>query len=84
MIILAIESSCDETGVGIARLDDDGTVTLWGTPVSHFDARSARGHGVALVQQHFTLVPAMTVAEPSFSTRTRISSVGRPPAPSMK
>lgn len=28
MIILAIESSCDETGVGIAELDDDGTVTL--------------------------------------------------------
>jgi N6-L-threonylcarbamoyladenine synthase len=26
--ILAIESSCDETGVGIARLDNDGTVTL--------------------------------------------------------
>jgi N6-L-threonylcarbamoyladenine synthase len=26
--ILAIETSCDETGVGIARLDDDGTVTL--------------------------------------------------------
>ena len=27
-IVLAIETSCDETGVGIARLDDDGTVTL--------------------------------------------------------
>ncbi|HUH71258.1 MAG TPA: tRNA (adenosine(37)-N6)-threonylcarbamoyltransferase complex transferase subunit TsaD [Mycobacterium sp.] len=27
-IILAIETSCDETGVGIARLDTDGTVTL--------------------------------------------------------
>ncbi|WP_428342167.1 tRNA (adenosine(37)-N6)-threonylcarbamoyltransferase complex transferase subunit TsaD [Mycobacterium sp.] len=26
--ILAIETSCDETGVGIARLNDDGTVTL--------------------------------------------------------
>jgi N6-L-threonylcarbamoyladenine synthase len=26
--ILAIETSCDETGVGIARLDGDGTVTL--------------------------------------------------------
>ena len=24
--ILAIETSCDETGVGIARLDPDGTV----------------------------------------------------------
>ena len=28
MIVLAIETSCDETGVGIARLDADGTVTL--------------------------------------------------------
>ncbi|BCP38992.1 hypothetical protein MINTMi198_43620 [Mycobacterium intracellulare M.i.198] len=29
--ILAIETSCDETGVGIARLDTDGTVTLLDT-----------------------------------------------------
>jgi N6-L-threonylcarbamoyladenine synthase len=27
-IILAIETSCDETGVGIARIDGDGTLTL--------------------------------------------------------
>src|ERR1700761_3491364 len=27
-VVLAIETSCDETGVGIARLDADGTVTL--------------------------------------------------------
>ena len=27
-IVLAIETSCDETGVGIARLDSDGTVTM--------------------------------------------------------
>ena len=27
-VILAIESSCDETGVGICELADDGTVTL--------------------------------------------------------
>ena len=26
--VLAIESSCDETGVGIARLAGDGTITL--------------------------------------------------------
>lgn len=26
--VLGIETSCDETGVGIARLDPDGTVTL--------------------------------------------------------
>jgi N6-L-threonylcarbamoyladenine synthase len=27
-VVLAIETSCDETGVGIARLDSDGVVTL--------------------------------------------------------
>src|SRR5947209_1658124 len=27
-VVLAIETSCDETGVGIARLDADGAVTL--------------------------------------------------------
>ena len=27
-IVLAIETSCDETGVGIARIDGDGTLTL--------------------------------------------------------
>jgi simple sugar transport system ATP-binding protein len=42
---------------------DGGTVDLWGERVSHFDARHARRHGVALVQQHFTLVPTLNASE---------------------
>ena len=29
MIVLGIESSCDETGVGIVDLHDDGTMALY-------------------------------------------------------
>jgi N6-L-threonylcarbamoyladenine synthase len=46
MIILAIESSCDETGVGIARLDDDGTVTLLADEVASSVDEHARFGGV--------------------------------------
>src|SRR6185312_2949046 len=44
--ILAIESSCDETGVGIARLDDDGTVTLLADEVASSVDEQARFGGV--------------------------------------
>lgn len=44
--ILAIESSCDETGVGIARLDDDGTVTLLADEVASSVDEHARYGGV--------------------------------------
>lgn len=46
MIILAIESSCDETGVGIAQLDDDGTVTLLADEVASSVDEHARFGGV--------------------------------------
>jgi N6-L-threonylcarbamoyladenine synthase len=46
MIILAIESSCDETGVGIAELDDDGTVTLLADEVASSVDEHARFGGV--------------------------------------
>ncbi|WP_395308061.1 tRNA (adenosine(37)-N6)-threonylcarbamoyltransferase complex transferase subunit TsaD [Mycobacterium sp. AMU20-3851] len=46
MIILAIESSCDETGVGIARLDDDGAVTLLADEVASSVDEHARFGGV--------------------------------------
>src|ERR1700754_1403925 len=46
MIILAIESSCDETGVGIARLDDDGAVTLLANEVASSVEEHARFGGV--------------------------------------
>jgi simple sugar transport system ATP-binding protein len=42
---------------------DEGTVELWGDRVTHFDARHARHRGVALVQQHFTLVPNLTASQ---------------------
>jgi len=44
--ILAIESSCDETGVGIANLDDDGTVTLLADEVASSVDEHARFGGV--------------------------------------
>ena len=46
MIILAIESSCDETGVGIAELDDDGSVTLLADEVASSVDEHARFGGV--------------------------------------
>jgi N6-L-threonylcarbamoyladenine synthase len=45
-IILAIESSCDETGVGIAQLDDDGAVTLLADEVASSVDEHARFGGV--------------------------------------
>ena len=44
--ILAIETSCDETGVGIARLDADGTVTLLADEVASSVAEHTRLGGV--------------------------------------
>ena len=44
--ILAIESSCDETGVGVARLEDDGTVTLLADEVASSVDEHTRYGGV--------------------------------------
>jgi N6-L-threonylcarbamoyladenine synthase len=44
--ILAIETSCDETGVGIARLGADGTVTLLADEVASSVAEHTRFGGV--------------------------------------
>jgi len=44
--ILAIETSCDETGVGIARLDTDGTVTLLADEVASSVDEHVRFGGV--------------------------------------
>ncbi|PRC53999.1 tRNA (adenosine(37)-N6)-threonylcarbamoyltransferase complex transferase subunit TsaD, partial [Mycobacterium sp. ITM-2017-0098] len=43
---LAIESSCDETGVGIADLGDDGSVTLLADEVASSVDEHARFGGV--------------------------------------
>src|SRR5438309_2848106 len=45
-VILAIETSCDETGVGIARLHADGTVTLLADEVASSVDEHARFGGV--------------------------------------
>ena len=45
-VILAIESSCDETGIGIARLDEDGTLTLLADEVASSVDEHARFGGV--------------------------------------
>jgi N6-L-threonylcarbamoyladenine synthase len=44
--VLAIESSCDETGVGVARLDADGTITLLADEVASSVDEHARYGGV--------------------------------------
>jgi N6-L-threonylcarbamoyladenine synthase len=46
MIVLAIESSCDETGVGIAELGDDGSVRLLADEVASSVDEHARFGGV--------------------------------------
>ncbi|MGB3895844.1 MAG: tRNA (adenosine(37)-N6)-threonylcarbamoyltransferase complex transferase subunit TsaD [Mycolicibacter sinensis] len=45
-IVLAIESSCDETGVGITRLERDGTLTLLADEVASSVAEHTRFGGV--------------------------------------
>ena len=42
---------------------DSGTITIEGTPIRIRSPRDAMSHGIAMVQQHFALVEAMTVAE---------------------
>lgn len=46
MIVLAIESSCDETGVGITRLESDGTITLLADEVASSVDEHSRYGGV--------------------------------------
>ncbi|GAA1895827.1 tRNA (adenosine(37)-N6)-threonylcarbamoyltransferase complex transferase subunit TsaD [Williamsia serinedens] len=46
MIVLGIESSCDETGVGIVDLADDGTVTMLADEVASSVNEHARFGGV--------------------------------------
>ncbi len=49
----------------LAGLDrpDEGTVTVLGEPVTKFEPKVLRAAGVALVQQHFTLVPTLCASE---------------------
>ena len=49
----------------LAGLDtpDEGSMSLFGEQVHRFDPRDMRAAGVALVQQHFTLVPTLSASE---------------------
>lgn len=47
---------------GLTR-PDAGVIWLGGREVRFASPREARAHGIAMVHQHFTLVPAFTVAE---------------------
>ena len=46
MIVLGVETSCDETGVGVVELADDGTVTILADTVASSMAEHARFGGV--------------------------------------
>ena len=46
MIVLGIESSCDETGVGIVDLHDDGTMDILADVVASSMEQHARFGGV--------------------------------------
>lgn len=58
---------------------DTGSVTLKGTPLPLGRPAEARRLGIAMVHQHFTLVPAFTVAESlALCQVKRLASVHRP------
>lgn len=46
MIVLGVETSCDETGVGVVRLHDDGRVELLADEVASSAGEHARFGGV--------------------------------------
>ncbi|CAB0684282.1 tRNA (adenosine(37)-N6)-threonylcarbamoyltransferase complex transferase subunit TsaD [Corynebacterium diphtheriae] len=66
MIVLGIESSCDETGVGIIDLADDGTMTIVGDAVASSMEQHARFGGVVpeiASRAHLeTMIPVMKEA----------------------
>ncbi|WP_194096456.1 ABC transporter ATP-binding protein [Marivivens aquimaris] len=56
------KSTLVKTIYGLVR-PDAGDMTLAGQPFSPSDPRAARGSGIAMVFQHFSLFDALTVAE---------------------
>ncbi len=48
--------------VGLEK-PDEGTVHLLGAPIDRFEPGLVRARGIAMVQQHFTLVPTLTAGE---------------------
>src|ERR1700761_7203629 len=89
--ILAIESSCDETGIGIAELADDGTVTLLADAVASSVDEHARFGGVvpeiasrahleAMVPTVHRALEAAGVARAAPGARSRSRRAGGSPA----
>ncbi|WP_116041367.1 tRNA (adenosine(37)-N6)-threonylcarbamoyltransferase complex transferase subunit TsaD [Amycolatopsis palatopharyngis] len=68
-IVLGIESSCDETGVGLVRLHEDGTVELLADEVASSVEQHARFGGVVPEVASRAHLEAMTpTAERAFAT----------------
>ncbi|MFE0028097.1 tRNA (adenosine(37)-N6)-threonylcarbamoyltransferase complex transferase subunit TsaD [Amycolatopsis sp. NPDC059021] len=68
-IIMGIESSCDETGVGLVRLHDDGTVELLADEVASSVEQHARFGGVVPeVASRAHLEAMVPTAERAFAT----------------
>ncbi|GAB3380060.1 tRNA (adenosine(37)-N6)-threonylcarbamoyltransferase complex transferase subunit TsaD [Amycolatopsis echigonensis] len=68
-VIMGIESSCDETGVGLVRLHDDGTVELLADEVaSSVDQHARFGGVVPEVASRAHLEAMVPTAERAFAT----------------
>jgi len=71
-IIMGIESSCDETGVGLVRLHDDGTVELLADEVASSVEQHARFGGVVPeVASRAHLEAMVPTTERAFATAAR-------------
>ncbi|MCV7194466.1 tRNA (adenosine(37)-N6)-threonylcarbamoyltransferase complex transferase subunit TsaD [Mycolicibacterium brumae] len=74
-VVLAVESSCDETGVGIAALDPDGTVTLLADEVaSSVDEHTRYGGVVPEIASRAHL----EALGPTMSRALEVAGVDRP------
>ena len=76
-VVLGIETSCDETGVGIVRLHDDGTVTLLADEVASSVDEHARFGGVVPEVASRAHLEAMA---PTVGRALRVAGVTRPDA----
>jgi len=55
---------------------DEGTVEVEGRPVQFRSSRDARGAGIAMIFQEFSLIPTLTVAQNVFLTREATGRIG--------
>jgi len=76
-VVLGIETSCDETAVGIVRLHDDGTVTLLADEVASSVDEHARFGGVVPEVASRAHLEAMA---PTVGRALRVAGVTRPDA----